>query len=382
MLAQITSKILDKIGLGKEFKGSNERILFLSRNFKIARVLRQIQSDLGTFVFKKEKDFFRAQNLDKEVFESFLKQKKIDKVFFANPYANAQRLEIYRFCKLQNIPFLVWDRGALSDAWFFDDKGFNFDSKSYNEALWNVPLNEGQISSTKAYINELLEGKNYLENQGKKQDVSTLRKSLNLGQKRVIFIPLQVSSDTVIEHFTYEPFSYENFLKILDDLACEFQNDFVFVAKKHPLSLDLNKKDYQNLIFAEDETNFLSLIQLSDFLILLNSGVGVYAMCMKKPCIVCANAFYHFKGLNLQAQNEEELRQHIKLLRDEKFSFDEAKMYRFLYFLRFGFYSFAKAHYKAKKERRNGILRVINRVVFLDFYQLIVARKIINLEHK
>jgi hypothetical protein len=36
----------------------------------------------------------------------------------------------------KNIPFIVFDRGALPDSWFLDHNGFNYDSKSYSPEAW------------------------------------------------------------------------------------------------------------------------------------------------------------------------------------------------------------------------------------------------------
>lgn len=84
-------------------------------------------------------------------------------------------------------------------------------------------------------------------------------------------MPLQVINDSVLKCFSYEPFSYEG------------------------------------LKFVKDDTNLLDLFELCDIALTLNSGVGVYAILANKPCMLCANAFYHFEGLNLQAKDEKEL---------------------------------------------------------------------------
>ncbi len=62
----------------------------------------------------------------------------------------------------------------------------------------------------------------------------------------------------------------------------------------------------------------------------LNSGVGLYAMIMNKPCINCANAFYNFQGLNFQAHNSDELLRF--LVSDLKIDYN--KVLKFIWYLK------------------------------------------------
>ena len=80
----------------------------------------------------------------------------------------------------QKIPFLVYDRGVLPDSWFFDDKGFNYASKSYDESFWNKPLDEEQIKLCKAYITSVLKSESFLEQQDTKQGSEPLKRKLGL----------------------------------------------------------------------------------------------------------------------------------------------------------------------------------------------------------
>ncbi|RAZ45650.1 capsular polysaccharide export protein, LipB/KpsS family [Campylobacter hyointestinalis] len=60
-------------------------------------------------------------------------------------------------------------------------------------------------------------------------------------------------------------------------------------------------------MFTHDNANLIDLLELCDAVLTLNSGVGLYAILVKKSCIVCANAFYRFDNLNLQAKSKDEL---------------------------------------------------------------------------
>ncbi|MCW1359938.1 galactosyltransferase-related protein [Campylobacter sp. CCS1377] len=359
-----------------EFKDKN-LITFFSQNSNMHNSLRAIMPYLNKMFHVKEYYFFDENGVfNAQNFLEYLNKYNITHILFGNSHADEKRLEIFKFAREKNLPFIVYDRGALPDSWFFDDKGFNYDSSSYDEKNWNKALNEEQIAKTLAYIEEVLKGDKFLEEQGASKGSDELRRKLGLRHKKIFFVPLQVKGDSVLKNFTYEPFLYENFLDILNELATKlFLENIVFVVKKHPLSLSVDKKAYNNLVFAPDNTNLNDLLELCDAVLTLNSGVGVYAILAKKPCIVCANAFYQFENLNLQAKNEKELLEHILSISQGKFNFDEEKALRFIHYLRYEFYSFGKSYYKKSEE--NG--RIYTRVFRIEFYSLVLfGRKLLD----
>lgn len=97
-------------------------------------------------------------------------------------------------------------------------------------------------------------------------------------------------------------------------------------------------------------------------MVTLNSGVGVYAMMMKKPCINCANAFYNFKDINYKAKNEQELE---KLLNSD-LRVDYNKVLKFIYFLNKYFYSYGKSEYRKTFKNK----RFYNKVKSIKFYEI------------
>ena len=259
-----------------------------------------------------------------------------------------------------------------------DDRGFNADSSSYDETHWNHTLSQNQIAQTKEYIKHILVGGGeFLEPQGKRKGASRLLKKLGIQDKRVIFIPLQVESDSVILHFSTQPFDYEGFLKVVNALASELGGGIAFVAKKHPLTLNLHKKAYQNIVFAPDNTNLLDLLEACECVLTINSGVGVYAMLAQKPCILCGESFYCFEGLNIKAKDKEHLAESLKAILCGEFIFDVEKSLRFIYYLRNEFYSFGTSFYATS--RKNG--RKYRKVAKINFYQIVLGgKKFLNVE--
>ncbi|HEF3642163.1 TPA: glycosyltransferase [Campylobacter jejuni] len=352
--------LLDKDAL------KNNILLLCSREKLILNSLHGALVYIGNIISKNEKYFFEDEKFNQDKLLDFLKQNNINKILFPNPYGNEKRLKIYKFVKSKNISFICFDRGALPDSWFFDTNGFNYDSKSYNEENWDKALSEIQILECKEYINSIIDGNNFLEKQGKR-DLKRLKNSLNCKNKKIVFVPLQVESDSVVKYFTYEPFNYFGFLKIVNDIALKLKDTHLFIAKKHPLSLNINKKQYNNLIFVNDNANIIDLLDLCNIVLTLNSGVGLYAMMMNKPCINCANAFYSFDNINYKARNQNEL---LELLNVNLY-INEEKILKFVYFLKNHFYSYGKSYYR--KSLKNA--RFYNKVNKIEFYKINIDNK-------
>ena len=353
----------DKRALG------NKILVFTPENSSVFRCLRGISIYLGEIVCKREFEFFSGDEFLEQKFMNFCLNSRISYVLFPNPYGNTMRLSIYEFVRKMGINYICWDRGALPNSWFFDTNGFNYDSSSYDEKHWNKPLSIEDKEATEKYINELLVGKNTLESQGDSLGVLELRRKLGIRHKRVVFVPLQVHTDKVIEYFTYEPFSFWGFLEIINKIAGELANDdVVFLTKKHPLMLEVNKEKYPNLTFVADNTNFLDLLNLCDMTVMINSGVGVYAMMNEKPCVLCGNAFYRFSKLNLQAKDEAELKRHIVDILENGFSFDRDKMLRFIRYLKNEFYSYGVSTKELVKDEKNN--KTFHRTKGIDFYKI------------
>lgn len=322
---------------------------------------------LGEFVSADERMFFDEEEFNAQRFLNFKETHKITCFLCFNPYARDKIQGIYQFMREQRISFYIFERGAFPDAWFFDDSGFLCDSNNYNERLWNLPITQEQREATLSYIQSLLSSNVFLESNNEPISEACLKRSLGIRHKRVIFVPLQVESDTAILHFS-PYFSFEGFLEVLNELAREyFKENIAFVCKKHPLSAKIDRNRYKNLIFAPDNCNFLSLLELSEMCVLLNSGTGMYAMIAKKPAILCARAFYAFEGLNLQAQDKEELKAQIDRVLCKGFCVNEEKMLAFVRYLREDFYSYATIKSVVLKGRDGTLFR---RTTDFYFYQM------------
>ncbi|MBT0879592.1 glycosyltransferase, partial [Campylobacter sp. 2018MI01] len=316
----------------------NNNILFIGKIKTPAfNCLKDFIPYLGKVIEYQEKDFFYNNVFDDKKFKIYIKKYNIHTILFTNPYGNAKRLAIYNCCKKKNIPFYCFDRGALPDSWFLDHTGFNYDSILYKNIK---KLNQIEICETKQYINDILENDNYLEIQSRKIGAELLKKQLNIKNKKILFVPLQRKNDTVIKYFSGHIKSIAHFCSIIDKLAQVLYNkNWIVIVKEHPL--ENSNFMFKNAILLDNKTNFLDCLELCDKVAVINSGVGIYAMMMNKPCYIFGNAFYELNGVNIKITNLNLNSISQKL--NKPFFVNEEKAVSFIYLLKNNIYSYAKS---------------------------------------
>ncbi len=340
-------------------------LYFGSPDTSSTRCLQDVTPLLGSRVFVNEFDFIDedGQMLESE-FDSMIRNLSIEAILFPNPYGNPARLKIYNWCRRTRFPYLCFDRGALPDSWFFDANGFNADSASYLMPNWRHQLTPAQRDETIQYIRLSLAGASTLEKQGARVGGEGLAARLKTGGKKVLFVPLQRPSDTVIRYFSGQLESYEAFLRFIDQAALELKRQgWVVLCKKHPLETE--SPHLQHALYVPNDTHFVDLLELADAVALINSGVGVYAMMAGKPCFIFGEAFYAFEGINQRASAADS-KDFCCQLR-EPFTVDMEEVYRFIHFLKNRFYSFGVSRNKMRKES-DGSLR--NITTGIDFYAI------------
>lgn len=351
----------------------NEISLFFAKwhNSPTAVAIRDFFPFVGKVVYGDENHFIsKGGEFKEDDFEEFLANLNITRIIFPNPYGNPARLAIYKWCREHNFPFYCYDRGALPDSWFFDPNGFNADSGSYLETLWNQDLSAEQTDNISTYIQECLFGSNFLEKQAERIGGEALAHKLQLGSKKVLFVPLQRPSDTVIKYMSGNIQSYDRFIQTIDTLAQSLiPKGWVVLCKKHPLETVTPNLQYAQ--YVPEDTHFIDLLEMADRVALINSGVGIYSMMLQKPTYIFGEAFYAFESLNETIDDIDFLsKESIDGLARKiitGYTVDEGKMKRFLYYLVFKFYSFGTPKTIRRKEA-DGSLRTIT--TGIDFYQL------------
>ncbi len=345
----------------KVFKKSNATLLVVGHSdFKLFQGIKQY---FDTFAHV---SFIQTSSLSS--FNELKKKKKLycaDYIFFLNPYINKSNLQQFLWCKNNNIKYICFDRGALPDSWFFDKNGFNFNSESYDPINWDYKLNASKLRETKKYIDELKSSNSALEEQGPRFSASEIREKLGIdSSKKIIFVPFQRPTDTVIRYFAKEIGGFDGFLKLLTEInkkISRFNEDWIIVGKKHPLEVD---NPEINIKFAPDDMHINDLIAISNVVLTINSGVGILAMLFNKKVICTGESFYAHEGL---ASTITDCFEFFNEIEYDHCRLDYDKVLRFIYFLRNEFYSFGKSNSRLEINEEGSYNRITESI---DFYTI------------
>ena len=319
--------------------------------------VRQSLPLMGKPIYRPAEDF-----TDEIEFGDFLIKEQIDAVFSNNPYGNEHRLKLYKYCRINNIPYLTFDRGGLPDSWFFDWNGFNADSSSYKPEVWNNPLNKTEKRRVKEYISATILSDKTLEKNGPRTSGYALRQRYKVGGKKILFVPFQRPNDTATVHFSGKIGGTEQFSRLVDEVAKALpKKDWVILAKTHPLETE--SAGPKNVKFVEPDTHIYDLLEAADAILTMNSGVGLLAAMFNKLCICCSEAYYGHEGIAWKANDSKSV---IEIINNFPKT-NEDIMLRFIYYLRFSFYSFGTALTVTRKQL-DGSLKTITKQI--RFYEL------------
>ncbi|EGR0773774.1 hypothetical protein EW121_12755 [Vibrio cholerae] len=334
----------------------SNKILVLSSNNSInSTSLRHLFVSIGNCIFRDESLFSTFDDLNR-----YIESEMVERVFFFNPYGNEHRLGLYRKCKENNIPFYVFDRGALNDSWFIDPNGFNGDSSTYEIENWNVELDSEVISETVNYINQTFLNDETLEENGPRIGVEYFRERYALNGKKVLFVPFQRPNDSVIKYFSGSVDNIEDFTHKLRVIADLLSNEWVVVAKKHPLESKLELPE--NVISLPSSMHIYDCIQGSDAVLLINSGVGLLSIMANKPVYHFGVTYYGKESLACRVYDEKDAVNKIR----RGFVPNNDHVIKFVHYLINHVYSFAKTEY-VKVEEGNATRNV---AVATNFYRI------------
>lgn len=285
-----------------------------------------------------DKRFYRTEEQVGKIEEliDFMKLNNIEYVVIQNPYLNEKRLRIYQELKQHGINLIISDRGALPNSWFFDPKGFNADSESYNSKYWDNPLSEERKIRVIQYIENEVNSDNALELQGSRLGIEGIRKKYKIdSNKKILFVPLQRPSDTVIKYFSGNVKNMEEFLQNVVQVQKILQDKWTILVKKHPLETERLYED--SVLYVDDDTHFKDLIEACDAVMLINSGVGLISMMYQKPVLHFGKAFYSHPLINKEVKTSFEV---TEMLKETIYTVDFKKVKRFISYLIEDFYSF------------------------------------------
>lgn len=308
---------------------------------KTVNSIRVAMPYLSHCVYSRDTDFTSVDE-----FVEYLGVNSVSRVLFFNSYANAHRLELYNKCLQLGLSTINYDRGGLPDTWFFDPNGFNASSSSYSPDNWDKEISSDEVDNVSEFILKTLSSSDSLEKNGDRIGASNFIKKYHLGNKKVLFIPLQRPNDSVIRYFSDKVSSVDGFLEEAISLASMPEmNGWHIIIKKHPLESDclLNSlKCPDNVTLLSDTENFCDAIISADAVMLINSGVGLYSIMAGKPTFNLGLAYYSHPGLSVKLNSAQDFLEYLPELK--KPSVD--KVNKFIHYLMNEFYSIGETLYK------------------------------------
>jgi len=327
-------------------EASRKRFLFLgSADSRPPRTLRDVFPLLGAPIFDDEFKYLDTEGHFLESnFVAALREFRVSLILLPNPYRNPARQAIYQWCRSGKFPFLIFERGALPDSWFFDDSGFQSDSRNLAPTVWNRSISDDERRSAKSYIKWCLEGHRTLEPQGPRVDPVQLKSKFRVGSEKVLLVPLQRPSDTVTVHFAGTVKSFDNFVRLIDKCA-QYLSRFgwTVLCKRHPYE---NKDpSFEFAKCVSPDANVLDLLTIADAVAVMNSSVGLYAAMAGKPCYIFSRAFYAFNEINYEISENDHVMVSEAIRRGMNVNLD--CVYRLVRHLVNDYYSFGSAKYDA-----------------------------------
>lgn len=337
-----------------DFCIKSKTLLLVDTDSQSFKAIRHATPVLGELVFLSENLFENPDDIVK-----YVKDNLIDQILFLNPYGNEHRLSLYQAVKNNNIKYIIFDRGALPNSWFFDSNGFNFDSSSYHSDAWMHDLTQEQCDKTKEYIFELCNSENTLEANSPRKTARYFREKYQVGNRKVLFVPFQRPSDTVTTYFAGAAGSVQGFQNWISFISSKLsKRKWLIICKNHPLEAELPRID--GVLYADNGTHIHDLIDLADKVLLMNSGVGVISLAFMKPVICASQAFYVHDGLAVEAQTPEQALQLIK----SDIKVDKNKVYQFYWHLINDVYSFGISKYKKTKASDGSDRNIVTEIIF------------------
>lgn len=302
-----------------------------------------------------------------KIFDNIQKFENIESIYFWNPFGTEWKLNLYKKLRENNYKTVVVERGALPNSYYFDENGFCIESDSYKNYELVVEQNffdfQEKFNCIKNYLDEIRYSDKALEKQNERIPVGLLRLKLGIdSSKKIIFCPLQLSTDTVTNYCVEPGRSYSDYLHEIKKIENYLPDDWVLVIKNHPLSVD--KYSSEKSINA-DAFHINDLIEASSTVILFNSGCGLLSMAFEKKVFYYGKCFYAIDGVNSKFQSAEQIYEEIV---HGDFSVDMEKVFKFFYFLLFHFYSFAEVENKVVSS--NGAMKNVLTNIFYSALKL------------
>ena len=265
-------------------------------------------------------DFFKSKN--EQVDLSFIENENI----ILNNY-KYKRFYLYHYISYDdNLPVKTIKVSSIKNFYWVDSLGYskfsNFFKNINNHEDMIHEVNPGKASGYCRYLASMLSRNNFSKYQQPEQ------KKLLKNERKIVFIPLQVPGDQVLQNEC----SLIEFLDTSIKSIKSIDESIRIIVKIHPKCIDESltkhcfKRERENLIEIHNES-IHSIFLICDFVITLNSGVGMEAMLQGIPVYGIGKSEYqkfcagNKLGFNVLSLNESDKRILIE------------QQYQFVYYL-------------------------------------------------
>ncbi|WP_234463913.1 capsular polysaccharide export protein, LipB/KpsS family [Paracoccus caeni] len=228
---------------------------------------------------------------------------EVDALAIYNPYMDSHRkfLGLFhvarKYCKT-----IVVERGALPGSIYYaSDVAYASDEFSIDSFFSYTP-SAGEISKASLYMDMLRTGGSMLEAGDPYSFTMKKYFPLSVLDKKIIFIPLQMSEDMAVTMFVNGRQKYDEFSDSINDIAAD-NDDVIFVVKPHPLTKGAISLKGHNVIVADRSDNIHAIIDICDAVVAYNSGVALLAMAHQKPVWTVGNAYFNRGGAGREANS-------------------------------------------------------------------------------
>ncbi|BCE01401.1 hypothetical protein [Marinicellulosiphila megalodicopiae] len=194
-----------------------------------------------------------------------------------------------------NLECFFWELGYFPGTVQIDPNGVNYEN--------SLPRNPDFYFKNKAKLNQYERP----EIIGIRESKKKLEGEIEL-PNQYIFVPFQVPSDSQILDYSNWIKDMEHLYQVIFELACAFDH-LNFVIKEHPsykISIIEKVKKHKRILFANSNKT-PDLLAHCDYVITVNSTVGIEALVYNKPVITLGSACYNIQGLVENCSNMDQL---------------------------------------------------------------------------
>lgn len=244
-----------------------------------------------------------------DAFEAILKKEKPDYIFIWGDMA-AQRRAAVKIGDRLGIPIIRVEGGFFPDSLTVDRTGMYFNKENDFIKIWKYTKDEPLSHSQKERLQNFLEdwklagASKYTQSrfQGPQHPVSAEVLRAKFGIKpedKIVFVPCQTTGDATM----YYPETLIRTKEELAKLACESmqgEKGWKVLIKPHPYEKEGELPEivskYENAQIVRG-ISVISLCDLADVVLTINSTVGFEALCLGKPVVTLGDNIYTGKGL-------------------------------------------------------------------------------------